>query len=83
MLTQYLVTAAALGALALRRQRGLDSRHAALAVPAGILSLALAAGASAGEARVAAIALIGGLAGRAVLKRARPSGEEPERRALP
>jgi amino acid transporter len=69
VLTQYLVTAAALGVLAVRRQRALAPRHLALAVPASIVSLALAAGASAGEARVAAIALIGGLVGRAVVKR--------------
>ena len=81
VLTQYLVTAAALGALALRRQRALHAGHAALAVPAGILSLALTAGASAGEARVAAIALVAGLAGRAALKRRRISAA-PETPAL-
>jgi amino acid transporter len=83
VLTQYLVTAGALGVLAMRRERGLGARHVALAVPAGLLSFCLAAGASASEARVAAIALVLGLVGRAVLKRARPSGAEPATRALP
>ena len=46
VLSQYLVTAAALLALALRRQRGLTARHALLAVPAGLVALAIVAGAS-------------------------------------
>jgi basic amino acid/polyamine antiporter, APA family len=61
VLSQYIVTAAALLALALRGRRGLGRRHAALAVPAGAVSLALVAGASAREAMVAATALAGGL----------------------
>ena len=69
VLSQYLVTAAALAALALRRERGLGPRHAALAVPAAILSLCLAAGATYVEARVAALALVAGLVIRTVLKR--------------
>ena len=69
VLSQYLVTAAALLALALRRQRGLSAGHAALAIPAGIVSLALAAGASRREAVVAASALLVGLVIRAVLRR--------------
>jgi amino acid transporter len=62
VLSQYIVTAAALLALALRARRGLDRRHAALAVPAGAVALALVAGASAREAAVAAAALLAGLA---------------------
>jgi amino acid transporter len=62
VLSQYIVTAAALLALALRARRGLGRRHAALAVPAGAVALALVAGASAREAAVAAAALLGGLA---------------------
>jgi amino acid transporter len=62
VLGQYIVTAAALLALALRRRRGLGRRHAALAVPAGAVALALVAGASTREAVVAAAALAGGLA---------------------
>jgi amino acid transporter len=69
VLSQYLVTAAALLALALRRQRGLTARHAALAVPAGTVALALVAGASPREAITAAIALAVGLAVRAALRR--------------
>lgn len=69
VLSQYLVTAAALLALALRRQRGLTARHAALAVPAGIVALALAAGASPREAIAAAAALLVGLVIRATIHR--------------
>ena len=69
VLIQYLVTAAALLALALRRQRGLGARHAALAVPAGVLSLCLVAGASIREATVAAAALLLGLVLRAARRR--------------
>jgi amino acid transporter len=61
VLSQYIVTAAALLALALRGRRGLGRRHAALAVPAGAVSLALVAGASSREALVACAALAGGL----------------------
>lgn len=71
VLSQYLVTAAALLALAVRRQRGLGTRHAALAVPAGIVAMAIAAGASPREAMVAAAALVAGLVIRAVLHRVR------------
>ena len=67
VLSQYLVTAAALLVLARRRQRGLTARHAALAVPAGIVALVLAAGASPREALVAATALLVGLVMRAVI----------------
>jgi len=69
VLSQYLVTAAALLALALRRERGLGARHAALAVPAGIVALALAAGASPREAAVASAALLVGLVIRVWLRR--------------
>ncbi len=69
VLSQYLVTAAALLALALRRQRGLTARHAALAVPAGIVALGLAAGASPREAIAAAAALLVGLVIRATIHR--------------
>ena len=62
VLSQYIVTAAALLALALRARRGLGRRHAALAVPAGAVALALVAGASSREAAVAAAALAAGLA---------------------
>jgi amino acid transporter len=67
VLSQYLVTAAALLALALRRQRGLTARHALLAVPAGLVALAIAAGASPREAGVAAAALVLGLLVRAAI----------------
>ena len=73
VLSQYIVTAAALLALALRKRRGLGGRHAALAVPAGAVALALVAGASAREAAVAAAALAGGLALRWGAHRRRPS----------
>ena len=61
VLSQYIVTAAALLALGLRGRRGLGRRHAALAVPAGAVALALVSGASPREALVAAAALLGGL----------------------
>jgi len=76
VLSQYLVTAAALLALALRRQRGLTTRHAILAVPAGIVAMAIAAGASPREAMVAAAALVAGLIIRAALHRARVTASE-------
>ena len=69
VLSQYLVTSAALLALAVRRQRGLTARHAALAVPAGIVSLALVAGASPREATVAVAALLLGLVIRTTVHR--------------
>lgn len=72
VLSQYLVTSAALLALALRRQRGLTARHAALAVPAGIVALVLVAGASQREATVAAAALLLGLLIRAAIHRRSP-----------
>jgi amino acid transporter len=71
VLSQYLVTAAALLALALRGQRGLGTRHALLAAPAAIVAIALGAGASPREAAVAAAALVGGLAIRAMVHRGR------------
>jgi basic amino acid/polyamine antiporter, APA family len=73
VLSQYIVTAAALLALALRARRGLGRRHAALAVPAGTVALALVAGASPREAAVAAAALAGGLALRWLAHRRAPS----------
>jgi amino acid transporter len=78
VLSQYLVTSAALLVLALRGERGLGRRHAALAVPAGLMAMALAAGASTREATVAAIALVVGLLIRAAIHR-RPPAEEPQR----
>jgi basic amino acid/polyamine antiporter, APA family len=72
VLSQYLVTAAALMVLARRRQRGLTARHAVLAVPAGIVALVLAAGASPREALAAATALLVGLVMRAVIHRRAP-----------
>ena len=69
VLTQYLVSAAALFALALRRRRDLAPRHAAIAVPAGLVALALVAGASAREAGVAGAALLAGFAVRAAARR--------------
>jgi amino acid transporter len=79
VLSQYIVTAAALLALALRARRGLGRRHAALAVPAGTVALALVAGASAREAAVAAAALAGGLALRWLAHRRAPSSRSPAR----
>jgi amino acid transporter len=76
VLSQYLVTAAALLALALRHERGLGSRHAALAVPAAVVSIALVAGASRKEAIVAGIALLVGLVIRAVIHRTPKAGPE-------
>lgn len=69
VLSQYLVTAAALLALALRRERGLGPWHGAIAVPAGIVALALVAGASPREAIIAGAALLVGLAIRIALRR--------------
>jgi amino acid transporter len=69
VLSQYLVTAAALLALALKRSRGLRPAHAAIAVPAGLVSLALVAAASPREAAVAGTALAAGLVGRALARR--------------
>ena len=69
VLSQYLVTAAALMALALKRSHGLRPAHAAIAVPAGIMALALVANASPREAAVAGTALVAGLVGRAVARR--------------
>jgi amino acid transporter len=79
VLSQYIVTAAALLALALRARRGLGRRHAALAVPAGIVALALVAGASGREAGVAAAALLGGLALRWLAHRRGPNWRSPDR----
>jgi amino acid transporter len=69
VLSQYLVTSASLLALALKRRHGLRPAHAAIAVPAGAMAIALVAGASPREATVAAAALVAGLVGRAVARR--------------
>jgi amino acid transporter len=71
VLAQYFVTAAALLALARRRERGLTPRHAWIAVPAIVVSLAIVAGATAREAIAAAVALLLGLALRAVFRERR------------
>ena len=73
VLTQYIVTSAALLVLSLRETRGLRRAHAAIAVPAGIVSLALVAGARGGEAAVAGALMAAGLLLRALARRsARP-----------
>ncbi|HEY2942382.1 MAG TPA: APC family permease [Vicinamibacteria bacterium] len=61
VLMQYGVTAAALVVLARRRERDLSPRHAALALPALAVALALGAGASRREAVVATSAVLLGL----------------------
>jgi amino acid transporter len=62
VVTQFSVTAAALFALAWRRERGLGPRHALLAVPAFALGLYLAAqGATGGEGVASLAALAAGL----------------------
>ena len=76
VLTQYLVTAAALLVLALRREHGLVPRQAWVAVPAAAVAVGLGAGASAREAGVAAAAIAAGLVIRAVLRR-RPAATGP------
>jgi amino acid transporter len=77
VLSQYLVTAAALLSLGLRGRRGLGRAHAALAVPAGAVALALVTGASAREAAAAAAALVAGLALRAAAHRRASSSRSP------
>jgi basic amino acid/polyamine antiporter, APA family len=69
VLSQYLVTSAALLALALKRSHGLRPAHAAIAVPAGLMAIALVAAASPREAAVAAAALVGGLVVRGLARR--------------
>ena len=62
VVTQFSVTAAALFALALRRERGLGARHALLAVPAFALGLYLAVrGATWNEVLASLVALAVGL----------------------
>jgi amino acid transporter len=73
VLTQYVVTAASLFALARRRERGLGPRHALLALPAALVGLSLVAGASRREALIAGGAVMVGLALRALAPgKARP-----------
>jgi len=70
VLMQYGVTAAALGALSWRRERGLRPLHAVLAVPTLVLGLTLVAfGATLREAATAALT---GVAGLVLLRLARP-----------
>ena len=69
VLSQYLVTSAALLALALKRRHGLRPAHAAIAIPAGLVALALVAGASQREAVTACAALAGGLVLRTAARR--------------
>jgi amino acid transporter len=68
VLAQYFVTAAALLALARRRERGLTSRHAWIAVPAIVVSIAIVAGATAREAIAGVVAVLLGLALRALFR---------------
>lgn len=70
VLMQFVVTAAALAALARRRERGLTPRHAWIALPAIVVGVAIAAGgASAREALAAMVALLLGLALRVSMRR--------------
>jgi APA family basic amino acid/polyamine antiporter len=66
VLTQYVATSASLMALARRRERGLTLRDAWPALPATVVGVALAAGASLREAAVAVGALVLGFVLRAV-----------------
>jgi hypothetical protein len=77
VLAQYVVTAAALIVLSLRRFRGLAPAHAWIAVPAIAVGLVLTAGASLREAVVAVIAIVLGLLLRSV-GGARPSDDRME-----
>jgi basic amino acid/polyamine antiporter, APA family len=71
VLIQYGVTSAALAVLARRRERGLSPGHAALAVPALAVALALGAGATRREGLVAAGAIVLGLVLRSTSSRGR------------
>src|SRR5688572_3273378 len=68
VLSQFVVTAAALGALAWRRERGLLRWHLALALPAALVALTLVGAASKREALVAVAVLLGGLIGRTIVR---------------
>jgi len=70
VLAQYGVSAAALAALSLRRQRGFVPAHAVLAVPTIALGIVLTFGATAREGLVALVAVVAGL-GLAALARPR------------
>jgi amino acid transporter len=69
VLAQYVATAAALLALAVRGERGLAARHAWLALPAIVVGTALAAGASAREWAAGGMVLALGLLLRALRRR--------------
>ena len=70
VLMQFVVTAAALAALARRRERGLTPRHAWISLPAIVVGLGIAVGgASAREALSATVALLLGLALRVSMRR--------------
>lgn len=74
VLAQYGVSAAALAALSLRRQRGFVPAHAVLAVPTIALGIVLTFGATAREGLVALLAVLAGLALAAVARpRTRPA----------
>lgn len=66
VLTQFVVTAASLAALARRSERGLTPRHAWISVPAAAVGLTIAAGATSREFLTAGAAILLGLALRAV-----------------
>jgi basic amino acid/polyamine antiporter, APA family len=74
VLTQYGVSAGALGVLAFRRERGLRPAHAALALPTIVLGVVLVSyGATGDEIRVALVAVLAGI-GLAALSKARAVG---------
>ncbi len=76
VLAQYGVSAAALAALSLRRQRGFVPAHAVLAVPTIALGVVLTFGATAREGPVALVAVLAGLGLAAAARpRARPRAE--------
>jgi amino acid transporter len=78
VVTQFVVTAAALAALAHRRERGLRRWHLAVALPAMAVGLGLVSGATAREAAAAAGAVLLGLVLRRVgrMEQARPAPAE-------
>ena len=76
VLAQYGVSAAALAALSLRRQRGFVPAHAVLAVPTIALGVVLTFGATAREGLVALVAVLAGL-GLAAAARPRAEAHPP------
>lgn len=82
VLTQYVVSAAALGVLAWRREVGLTRGYLAVAVPAAIVGASIVAGATTREFVSAGAALVVGALLRAVA-RVRPPADAPRSPAPP